>query len=143
MRMVTFLNNGPEQQTGLIVMKLEDMDNLDAKFSEIVVLINTNPEPITFSDPSLSDKAYSLHPVQKNSYDRVLLQAGYNGSNATFTVPAITTAVFVVERPQVTESEPKAAANAILPIGLAVAGVVLISGVLYWITRRKGKEGAK
>lgn len=143
MRMVTFLNNGAEQQSGLIVMKLEDLDNLDAKFSEIVVLINANPEAITFSDPSLSGKAYTLHAVQRNSVDRTLLKAKYNNSSAAFTVPAITTAVFVVERPQVTETKPNAAVNSILPIGLAVAGVFLISGVLYWITRRKGERGAK
>ena len=141
MRMLTFLNNGPEQQSGLIVMKLEDLDNLDAKFSEIVVLINANPEAVTFSDPAFSGKAYALHPVQKNSYDRELLKATYNGSSGTFTVPGITTAVFVVER---TETPKQVGATGrvtgtLILVSLGVGAFLVIAAVLYFTVIKKKK----
>ncbi len=143
MRMLTFLNNGAEQKSGLIVMKLEDTDNLDANFSEIVVLINANHEPVSFSDPSLSGKAYTLHPVQKNSYDRVLLKAKYDSSSDAFTVPGITTAVFVLERPQVSETKTASTSPSLLPIIITGAGLLLLAGVLYWIIRKRSEKGAK
>ena len=98
MRMLTFLNNGPDQQLGLIVMRLQDLDSIDPRFSEIVVLINAEHKAVTFSDASLAGKEFVLHPVQQNSNDRVLRGANYSASSGTFTIPAITTAVFVVER---------------------------------------------
>ena len=101
MRMLTFLNNGPDQQLGLIVMRLQDLDSIDPRFSEIVVLINADHQTVTFSDAALVGKDFVLHPVQQNSNDRVLRGASYSAGNGSFTVPALTTAVFVVERPYI------------------------------------------
>jgi pullulanase-type alpha-1,6-glucosidase len=143
MRMVSFLNNGPEQQTGLIVMNLEDLDNLDAKFSEIVVIVNANPESVTFSDPSFQGKAYTLHPVQQNSYDRELLKAKYNSSSSTFTVPGITTAVFVIEKPETTQQNGRSGKGLSTPalVAVVVGTTLMIAVILYFAVFRKKKAG--
>ncbi len=139
MRMLTFLNNGPEQQPGLIVMRLQDLDSIDPKFREIVVLVNANHEAVTFSDALLAGKEFVLHPVQQNSNDRVLRSATYSAAG-TFTIPAITTAVFVIERPntpppavvpQVKHKFDKPAAAAIGALFL-----LLVAGLVYLIVHR-------
>ncbi len=137
MRMVTFLNNGPDQQLGLIVMRLQDLDNLDPRFSEIVVLINANHDPVTFTDAQLANKEFVLHPVQQNSNDRVLRNAKYAGSGK-FTIPALTTAVFVVEKPftpptPVTEQPFKLHSPISIIIGAVF--VLLVAGVAYLLIR--------
>ena len=98
LRSLTFLNNGPSATPGLIVMRLQDVDKLDAKYSEILVLINANHQPIQFSDKALAGMAYILHPVQQSSTDSALREAKFEPTSATFSLPAITTAVFVVEQ---------------------------------------------
>jgi pullulanase-type alpha-1,6-glucosidase len=92
---VSFLNTGPQQTPGLIVLRLTDTNNFDPTYNEIVVFINASPEPVTFSDASFKDKAYSLHPVQQNSVDEVVKQSSFSGQ--TFSIPAQTTAVFVLD----------------------------------------------
>jgi pullulanase-type alpha-1,6-glucosidase len=91
---VSFLNTGPNQLPGLVVMRLADTGNFDSTYNEIMVFINASPEPVTFSDAAFKDKAYRLHPVQQNSVDEVVKQSGFTGE--TFTIPARTTAVFVL-----------------------------------------------
>jgi len=88
---VSFFNTGPEQIPGLIVMRLNDADNLDSNYKEILVFFNARPDAITFSDASLNGD-YVLHSIQQNSADDVLKQASYE--NGTFNVPGRTTAVY-------------------------------------------------
>ena len=120
-------------------MKLEDLDNLDPKFSEIVVLINANHQAVTFSDAALVGKDFVLHPVQQNSNDRILRGASYTAANGTFTVPALTTAVFVVERPYVapqpiTQQAGKMSKPASIAVGAAF--LLLVAGLVYLILRK-------
>ena len=96
-RMLTFLNTGPQQnQPGMIVMRLNDVDNLDPAYSEIVVLFNPRPEMLRYSDPALTGE-YRLHPLQQQSADPEVRLA--TNTQGAFTVPAETTAVFVIQRP--------------------------------------------
>ncbi len=129
MRMLTFLNNGPSATPGLIVMRLQDADNLDPKYNEIVVLINGDHKALEFSDPSLSGNTYTLHPVQQNSADTVVRGAGYEPTNGTFTMPALTTAVFVLEQPGKQLSQP-------VTLFLSTVVIVLLAGIVYLLTSR-------
>jgi len=92
---VSFLNTGPEQIPGLIVMRLKDENNIDRNYEEIVVFINARPDAVTFSDSSLSGD-YVLHSIQQNSADNVVKGASYE--NGAFSLPGYTTAVFVIEQ---------------------------------------------
>ncbi len=85
-----FLNTGPNQIPGLIVMVLADTDG-----SRIVVLFNANDQAQTFSESSLAGLRFMLHPVQTWGHDPVVKTSAYNNASGTFTVPGRTTAVFV------------------------------------------------
>ncbi len=139
MRMETFLNNGPDQQLGLIVMHLQDLDNLDPRYSEIVVLINANHEKVTFADAGLAGKGFVLHPVQQNSNDRMLRGASYESGSGKFTIPALTTAVFVVEKPFVAPTPATQQPGALgkpLSISIGTAFVLLVAGLVYLLVRK-------
>ena len=110
-------------------MRLQDVDKLDPKYSEILVLINGNHTPIQFNDSTLNGVMYTLHPIQQNSADLVVRDAKFESTNGTFTVPVISTAVFVVEKPALQISQP-----AILALG--GLGVVLVAGLVYFLTRK-------
>ena len=115
---------------GLIVMRLQDVNKLDAKYSEILVLVNANHTPIQFSDKALAGIGYTLHPVQQNSVDSALNEAKFDSTSGTFTIPAITSAVFVVEKHSLLQNQP-----AMLAMGAVL--VLVIAGGVYLLTRRK------
>jgi pullulanase-type alpha-1,6-glucosidase len=94
---VAFLNNGPDQQPGLVVMTVSDQldPDLDANHEKIVVLINANDEFQTFIAAEMAGTKLALHPVQRASVDPVVRNAGYNWTTGTFFIPARTAAVFV------------------------------------------------
>ncbi|HSG42438.1 MAG TPA: pullulanase-type alpha-1,6-glucosidase [Anaerolineales bacterium] len=91
---LTFYNNGTDHTPGLIVMRLNDIDDLDSNYKEIVVIFNAQPDEVNFSDTSLTGN-YVLHPIQQNSADETVRQVSY--VNNTFTVPGRTTVVFLIE----------------------------------------------
>ncbi len=95
-----FLNTGPDQIPGLIVMHFSEvlLSEIDPNSDGIVVLINANDEAQSFSAPQFIGATYALHPVQADSVDPVVRTAAFNPATGTFTVPPRTTAVFV--RPQ-------------------------------------------
>ena len=139
MRMLTFLNNGPQAIPGLIVMRIQDADNLDAKYSEVLVLINANHQAIQFNDASLAGIAFILHPIQQASVDTYMQEVKNDYTTGTFTIPAVTTAVFVVEQSGIQLSRP---ASLALGAGL----ILLLSGLAYLVSsrlhqhRRSGKS---
>lgn len=125
---VSFLNTGPAQIPGLIVMRLSDSKRLDANYREIVVLFNARPEAVTFSDASFSGKAYTLHPIQQNSVDEIAKSASFTGD--TFNIPARTTAVFVIA-----ESKTAAMTGTLVAI---LGAAIVIFGIAF-LLRRKHK----
>lgn len=119
---VSFPNTGPDPTPGLIVMHLNDRDDIDPQYKEIVVLFNAHPDEVLFSDPALVEKAFVLHPVQQSSRDERVVGSTYNASDGSFIIPARTTAVFAVLHEQ--PVEPTATATQAAP-ALADPNVLL------------------
>jgi pullulanase len=94
---LTFLNTGPSQTPGLILMKLDANGGNYGVYRHIVVVFNATNAQINFSDGRLQGLKLKLHPEQKNSADPITRQSTFNSQQGTATVPALTTAVFVSE----------------------------------------------
>lgn len=93
-----FHNTGSKQTPGLIVMSLDDgsgLTDLDDKYDAIVVVINGTDNEQTHSILTAAD--FELHSVQQNSADANVQMASFSQglNDGSFTVPALTTAVFV------------------------------------------------
>jgi len=99
---LTFPNTGEDQIAGVIVMALSDsvegLPQLDENFAMIVVVFNAENEAVAFTDATFASMNFTLHPVQATSFDSIAQTATFDSATGTFTVPARTTAVFVVNR---------------------------------------------
>jgi pullulanase len=94
-----FLNTGPDQIPGLIVMTLSDDDGgIDRVRERIVVLFNATVSPQVFEAPLFAGIDFELHEVQQASIDPVMKTSSWDIDLSTFSVPARTTAVFVAGR---------------------------------------------
>ena len=84
-----------EQQTGLLVMKIDDTQGqaVDSKYQSLVVIFNTSDKTQTFSSDSTSTKGYQLHPIQKTGSDELVKQSKVTAKG--FTVPPLSSVVFV------------------------------------------------
>ena len=94
-----FLNVGPSQTPGLIVMKLDANSGDFGRYQHIVVVFNATNAQITFQNPALVGLNLRLHPVQQHSADLIVGQSSFNAQSGTVVVPALTTAVFVTGKP--------------------------------------------
>lgn len=98
---VRFLNTGPLQQPGLIVMVLSDaapgLPSLGSKWKRVLVLFNAGPDEVTFRYPALAQLPLALHPAQAAGTDPVVKQARFDRAQGALIVPGLTTAVFVAE----------------------------------------------
>jgi pullulanase len=92
---VTFLNTGPDQQPGLIVMNLDGAGLPNEPFRRVVVLVNCAPEPASFADASFKDAGLVLHPVQQGSVDSALKQTSFDAATGLLTAPARSAVVWV------------------------------------------------
>ena len=94
MKRVDFLNAGPGQVPGVIVMSVTDGTcagaDLDPARDAVMVIINANPNALDIQMPGAT--GFTLHSVQQASADPVLRYATFSG--ITFSVPGRTTAVF-------------------------------------------------
>ena len=97
---VGFLNTGPDQLPGLIVMQLSggETPEPEEKYRRVVVLINASDEAQTFTAPELAGVRLNLHPVLRRSVDPVARTSTYDREGGVFTVPPRTYAVFVEVR---------------------------------------------
>ena len=95
MKRVDFRNVGEDQVEGLIVMSIDDGvsagEDLDPANDAIVAVVNSTNESQTFKIAGATD--FALHDIQQNSADDIVKGASF--ANESFTVPALTTAVFV------------------------------------------------
>ena len=94
---LTFLNTGPSQIPGLIVMKLDANDGSYGIYKHIVVVFNATNASVSFNNSVLQGMSLHLHPVQAVSADPITRESTFNSQTGTVTVPALTTAVFVSE----------------------------------------------
>jgi pullulanase len=94
---LTFLNTGPSQTPGVIVMKLDANGANYGPYKHIVVVFNAANAQEIFTSASLKGLALKLHPVQENSSDPATRESKFDAKEGTATVPALTTAVFVSE----------------------------------------------
>lgn len=90
-----FLNVGPSQIPGLIVMKLDANGGDFGRFQHIVVVFNAANSQVTFQNSSLVGLDLRLHEIQKHSSDPVARQSSFDNQTGTVVVPELTTAVFV------------------------------------------------
>ena len=105
MQRVGFHNLGTRQQVGLIAMSIDDgynsetetlLTDIDVNYDAVMVMVNTGYEEKTLSVNTAS--GFMLHPVQQSSYDSTVRGAYFTedqAGNGSFTVPALTIAVFV------------------------------------------------
>ncbi len=103
---VGFHNTGANQTQGLIVMSIDDgsdsllqLTDLDPNNDAIVVIINGSSTEQSHTVATAN--GFELHSVQQSSVDSAVqmasftVEGGEGASDGTFTVPALTTAVFV------------------------------------------------
>jgi pullulanase len=91
---VKFHNTGEGQVQGLIVMSIDDglgLPDLDPAHDAILVIVNGTSTTQRYAVNHAS--GFVLHNVQVNSVDTRLTEVAINGEQ--FSVPALTTAVFV------------------------------------------------
>jgi pullulanase/glycogen debranching enzyme len=108
---IGFHNIGSRQQQGLIAMSIDDgftpdselvLTDLDANYDAIMVVVNSGYEEKSITVNTAT--GFELHMMQMNSVDPTVRNAsftegdltdGVEFGNGTFTVPALTMAVFV------------------------------------------------
>ncbi len=96
---LTFYNTGAEQTPGVIVMRLSDAvePDLDENYEEIIVVFNASNKYQTLQVPELEGMQLQLHPMLQGSRDSVVKTSAFYESSSQLSVPAFTTAVFVVQ----------------------------------------------
>jgi pullulanase-type alpha-1,6-glucosidase len=101
---VSFLNTGPNQTPGLIVMALSETQAIHRgnPYRRIVVIFNANPIAQTFSAEAFKNASMRLHPVLAGSADALVRTSSFDSAGGSFTVPPRTTAVFVQTEHQIT-----------------------------------------
>jgi hypothetical protein len=95
-----FLNTGPDQVPEVIATHLQGEGYPGAGFREILYLVNVGLEPHTLQFDAERAKHYVLHPVYRapGAADRrAAEQSRYAAATGSFTVPARTAVVFVIE----------------------------------------------
>ncbi|MGR5145631.1 pullulanase-type alpha-1,6-glucosidase [Photobacterium alginatilyticum] len=91
---VDFHNTGADQVAGVIVMSIDDgvgLDDLDSNLDAAVIVVNSTIHEKVM--PVAGSEGFTLHDVQQHSADQTVTTATF--ANGEFTVPALTTAVFV------------------------------------------------
>jgi pullulanase len=95
-----FYNTGPEQIPGVIVMALSDrvegFPARDPNYQLMVVVFNATQRRQNLRLPELADVRLSLHPLLRDSGDPVVTTATHYLTSGVLSVPAFTTAVFVL-----------------------------------------------
>ncbi len=96
---VAFWNTGPAQTLGVIAMSISDGScagaDLDPELNGAMLIFNADDDAHTISIPEFAGVEFALHPVQQASADAIASSSSYAAANASFSVPAHTTAVFV------------------------------------------------
>ncbi|GAB3102190.1 alpha-1,6-glucosidase domain-containing protein [Lysobacter terrae] len=94
-----FRNIGPIQNPLVVVGHLDGRGYPDARFRDVLYLINVSPQAQTLELPEEAGKRYVLHPVlaRRDAADARAKQASFDSRKGRFVIPARTAAVYVVE----------------------------------------------
>jgi pullulanase len=148
-QVVSFLNTGPDQTPGLIVMYLNDVEDIDPVYEEIIILFNASPEVVTFRDSMFIGKDFALNSVQQVSNDELVRGSKFDSLNGSFTVPGRTTAVFnrlhePVAEPTVTqtpmsETPPIGDPNVLLTLLGVIGAFVAVIAMMFALRRKDNK----
>ncbi len=95
---LTFLNTGPSQIPGLIVMKLDANGGSYGPYKHVLVVFNATNAQVSFTNSQLQGLDLKLHPFQRSNQDPIVRTSTFNSQQGTATVPGLTTAVFVSEK---------------------------------------------
>ncbi|RKH09701.1 pullulanase-type alpha-1,6-glucosidase [Corallococcus sp. CA053C] len=137
MEHVRFLNTGPDQIPGLIVMAMQD-HGTNAEGKRAVVLFNGTDDAQTFKAAEYELVKLKLHPVLKDSTDPVVRQSFYGRDTGTFTVPARTTAVFVTDDAVDSgEDESGCGCRSTAPGPMGAMSLLLAVGLMLKLRRRR------
>jgi pullulanase-type alpha-1,6-glucosidase len=142
---LSFYNSGPDRIPGLIVMHLNDVDDIDPTYEEIVVLFNASPDEITFSDPAFVGKDLALNSVQQVSSDEFVRDSTFDPASGSFTISERTTAVFnrlheeppIQITPTATQALPAIADPSVLLTLVGVIGAFIAVIAMMLALRRK------
>lgn len=93
-----FLNTGTSQIPGLIVMDLTSNGRQYGHYQQILVVFNATTAQQSFTSSTLVGLHLMLHPIQRSSSDPIVRTATFDQKTGTATVPALTTAVFVINQ---------------------------------------------
>ena len=90
-----FLNTGPSQIPGLIVMELDAAKGEQGEYRHIVTVFNATNQQQVFTSTALTGFELKLHPALRQSADPVVRTSSFDEKKGAIIVPALTTAVFV------------------------------------------------
>ncbi|ADW71079.1 pullulanase-type alpha-1,6-glucosidase [Granulicella tundricola] len=92
---LTFLNAGPSQVPGLIVMNLQANARNYGPYGQIVVVFNASDQEQSFTAAQLKGLTLKLDPLQAEADPTLKETARFDRQKGTLTVPSLTTVVFV------------------------------------------------
>ncbi len=95
-----FLNNGPAQLPGLLVMQLSANSTDQHPLGELLVICNATRQEVRFQSDELKGLALQLHPVQASSNDPIVRGSSFDADTGSAIVPELTTAVFAAASPK-------------------------------------------
>jgi len=96
-KQVKFHNTGSQQKLGLIAMSIDESKHqaeTSSDYSQLMIIFNTTDKNQLLTYPDA--ETFKLHPVQQQGVDQQVKMSVVNGDG--FTVPPLTTAVFVQEK---------------------------------------------
>jgi pullulanase-type alpha-1,6-glucosidase len=148
-KVVSFLNTGPDQIPGLIVLHLRDVEDIDPLYEEIIVFFNASPDEITFSDPAFTGKDFALHSIQQVSKDELVRASEFDSLSGSFTVAGRTAAVFNLLQEPIAEPTASQTATPEIPaivdpnVLLTLVGVVgaffAVIALMFALRRKDNK----
>src|SRR5258708_32332172 len=94
-----FLNVGPSQTPGLIVMKLDANGGHYGRSQHVVVVFNASNAAVSFQNSALTGLHLHIHPVQQHSSDPIVGKTSFNSANGTLVEPALRKALFGSAQP--------------------------------------------
>ncbi|HET7291086.1 MAG TPA: pullulanase-type alpha-1,6-glucosidase [Vicinamibacteria bacterium] len=97
-RRLRFANTGPDQVPGVIVFTLDNAgdDRVDDPYAAILAVLNARRVPFESTEEALKGVAFRLHPVLAGSADASTRASRFDAATGRVSVPARTTAVFVL-----------------------------------------------